>query len=211
MSSVTVDSKGQRLVTDVLIAGFTHRASKLYGMTIPNEIIAVIFMFWFIDICDEWDESLCHESVNIAGQCAKMTKNGFRSIFGKKCIGAGVIEWRLKLKTDVNWCGIGIIRDDKQTLIDNQNSNIYAPLGAGICLIGDGTLYLEGLTNSCNDYCHKFGSTGTLITITLNMDKKTITYKIDDEQYEPKAIPLSIDKYRLAVSFSKINDEIELL
>ena len=211
MSSVAVDSKGQRLMTDVLIAGFTHRASKLYGISIPNEIIGVIFMFWFIDVCDEWDESLSGEPVTIDGQCAKMTKHRFCSIFGKKSVGTGVFEWRLRLKTNIGWCGIGIIRDDKQTLIDNQSSNIYFLVGDGICLMGDGTLYLDGLTNSCDDYCPKLAGKGTLITVTLNMDEKTIAYKIDDKQYEPKAIPLSIDKYRLVVSFNNINDEIELL
>ena len=75
MSSVAVDSESQRLVTDVLIAGYTHETVKLYGITMPDEIIGVIFTFWFLDDCDEWDKSLFHESVNIDGQCATMTEN----------------------------------------------------------------------------------------------------------------------------------------
>ena len=211
MSSCGVDAEGERIIADVLIAGFTHETSKSYGIVIPDEIIGVIFMFWFIDVCDEWDKSLNGGSVTIDGQCAKVTKDKLCSIFGKKSVGTGIFEWRLRFKTYIDWCSIGIIRDDNQTIFDNQHGYIYHLTGDGICLMYDGTLWLNGFANLSRDYCANVTGKGILITITLNMDENTIAYKIEDKQYEPKAIPLSIDKYRLIVSLENINDEIELL
>ena len=47
--------------------------------------------------------------------------------------------------------------------------------------------------------------------MTLGVDKKTISYKINDKQYERKSISLAINKYRLSVVINAANEEIELL
>ena len=211
MSSVAVDSRGQRIVSDVLIAGFTHEASKLYGMTIPNEVIGVIFIFWFIDVCDEWDKSLSHESVNIVGQCAKMTKDTHCSIFGKQSINKDIFEWNLKLNTNIDRFWIGIIRDDTETLIKNQDTGAYVLMQDGLSLFNAGNLLMGGFSKVWYRYCDKFTAKDTLITVTLDMDDETIAYKIDDKQYDTKLISLSIDKYRLVVGLERTDDEIELL
>lgn len=211
MSTFIVDANCQRVTTDVLIAGFTHEASKVYKIAIANEIIGVIFMFWYIEVCDEWDRSFCADSINIVGSCAKSVEGGHSSAFGKKIVEKGIFEWRLKFNTDINYCYIGIIRDNPQVLTINQKDNVYCLCGGGICLASSGTLYLGRLSNIWGGYSNKFTKKNTIITLTLDMDKKRIKYKINDKQYKSKKIGLSVDKYRLIVSFQRENDEIELL
>ena len=61
------------------------------------------------------------------------------------------------------------------------------------------------------DYGNKCTEKNTIITMTLNMDEKTIAYKINDKQFETKKIPLAINKCRLVVTLNRADDEIELL
>ena len=74
MSSLVIDAEGQRITNDILIVGFIHETARKYYITIPNEIIGIIFRFCFIDVCDESDKSLCGWNVIINEQTAKTCK-----------------------------------------------------------------------------------------------------------------------------------------
>ena len=154
---------------------------------------------------------MSHESVKINGQCARMTKSTKCSIFGKKSINKGTFEWRLRLKTYIDRFWIGIIRDDTETLIKNQDTAAYVLTQDGVSLFNDGNLLLGGFMNFLYGYCDKFSAKDTMITVTLNMDEKTIAYKIDDKQYDTKLLSLSVDKCRLVVGLERTDDKIELL
>lgn len=71
-----MDADGKRIKTDILCRRYIHESLDRYNIVIPDEIIGVIFMFWLIDICDEWDQSLCHKLVDIDGAVFKI-KQGF--------------------------------------------------------------------------------------------------------------------------------------
>ena len=90
--SASLDSSGNRIVSDILIAGFTHESTIEYNIAIPDEIIGVIVMFWFVDVCDEWDKSLADEAVIIDGQCVKLEKSKMCTIFGTKSVTSGSFE-----------------------------------------------------------------------------------------------------------------------
>ena len=107
---------------------------------------------------------------------------------------------RLKLKTEIDYCSIGVIRDEMHTLMKD-----------GASLINGGNLYLGGFGNVRCHYVNTFTEKDTIITMTLNKDQNTIAYKINGKQCDTKAISLSIDRYRLVVSLERSNDEIELL
>ena len=59
------DRYGSRITTDILVAGHTTHCMKQYTLDIPDEIIRLLFMFWFVPYSDEWDRSLIDERVNI--------------------------------------------------------------------------------------------------------------------------------------------------
>ena len=56
MSTLQVDHNGNRIRTDILICGYLREEieDKL-KILIPSEIQKLCFVYWFIDICDEWD------------------------------------------------------------------------------------------------------------------------------------------------------------
>lgn len=190
-SSVVVDGS-DNVTTEILVAGYTRETIETFKIVMPNEIIGVIFMFWFIDIGDEWDQSLSHEAVTIVGQCAKLTRRIFSLIYGRLSVASGIYEWRSKFRTGVNYCFIGIIHDDQQKLIKNRNTRVWSLTGDGTALHTGGSLYLGSLISICDGYSDTFMAKDTIISMTLNMDEKTIAYKINDKQYKSKKNSCSI-------------------
>ena len=125
---------------------------------------------------------------------------------------SGTYEWQLKFKSEIKWLCIGMIRDEPEILEGNQNSNNFVWQDDGIGLFSNsGNLYVNGWVDSHHGYCNKFSKKDTIITITLDMDDNTISYKIDDTQYETVTIPLTINAYRLSITLDAIDAEIELL
>ena len=113
--------------------------------------------------------------------------------------------------TFVHWFGLGIIRDDIEILKANQNSDGYFENANWLYLSNAGILYLDGFTDPQFGYCQAIRETDTIITMSLDRDKKTISYKINDKQCKTMTIPLSINKFRLALSMNHKDTEFELL
>ena len=215
MSSYSVDSNGDRIKTDILVSGYVKEFVAQHEIQVPDEIIGVLFMFWFIDVCDQWDMSLCHESVVIGGPCVTLNKGTdyqYRTIFGTKCVRAGYYSWIIKFNTDIRWFLVGIIKNDIKILENNQLQNVVSYLlnRNGVVLGGNGVLYRNGAQNQ--SYCDRFGITNkdTSINMTLDMANKTINYKINDKQYETKSIQAA-NAYRLVVAISWEDGGLQLL
>ena len=141
-----------------------------------------------------------------------MNNNRSCSVFGMKRVEKGIFEWRIKLKTKIKWFCIGLIKDEIKVLQKNQISNNSVLSNDGLCLYSSGNLYVNGFSGGAwVGYCDKITEKETLIIITLNMDKKSIKFKINGKQYETKPIKLSIRSYRLIATMGHKNDQIELL
>ena len=220
MASFSVDSNGQRIKTNILVSGFIKNIMNEHKLDIPDDIIGVCFLFWLIKTCDAWDQSLCHESVNIDGSCAMMSDDSeCCTLFGTQTVESGVFKWYLKLATKIKWACIGIIKNEKRIIEDNKCNNEYgfekgcgcffllsrSPIANGL-LMFDGQEIVDYAANPC---CDK----GTIIEMTLNMDQKTIKYEVNDKHFHTTKIKsLSIEfGYRLAVTFINKGYGIELL
>ena len=213
MALFAVDSNGQRIKTDILVCGYVRNIMDEYKIEIPDEIIGLCFLFWFIQVCDEWDEALYDEErIEIDGLCGKW--HGYASLFGSKIVESGTFKWSLKLKSQITWGCIGIIKNDKSIIEESKWSNNYGFIeGCGCFLFfcnerSNGALWIDDIKNQ--DYCRNLCcDPGTIIEMTLNMDKKTIKYKVGD--VECKAVGLeSLSEqigYRLAVTIVKEGDE----
>ena len=217
MTSPSLDSDGKMIKTDILVSGYVRNAMNEYNykVEIPEEIISLVFLFWFIQICDEWDGSLSHDRfVEIDGSTAKVRNRfGTCSMFGTKVIETGTFKWSLKFKTDINWSCIGICIDTKEELEKSKRDNYYGRD------VGCGCFWFGGRGSLCWDdqemwlYSGAWHKAGTKIEMTLNMDDQTIQYKINGINYKTVKID-SLSKeigYRLAVTVSKEGNAIELL
>ena len=212
MASCSVDSNGRTIQTDILVYGYIRNVMEEHQLEIPDEIIGVCFVFWFIQTCDAWDESLCTDFAAINGQYAKLNAGKISTLFGSKSVDSGSYEWRIKFVTKIPWCCLGIIKDELDILKMKKTSNCFFRNGDGIGLVpGTGNLYLYDFFEIEKGYCQQEKDKDTIISMTLDMDNKTINYKINDKQYESKRITLDINKYRFAVSIKKVGAEIAFL
>ena len=116
------DSNGKRIKTDILVFGYIRNVMNEYRIEIPDEIIRVCFLFWFMNVCDEWDKSLCHSQyVDIDESCAKLN-DGYKSrgfldwcctLFGSQSVKNGVFKWHVQFNSSIEWICIGLLKIHK--------------------------------------------------------------------------------------------------
>ena len=98
--SLCFDSNGHRVKTDIVVTGFIRKVSKEIPMEIPNDIIHLCFLFWLIDICDEWDKSISDENLVIEGGIVKSSDDDVSdtmglnrgTVFGTHIVEHGIFE-----------------------------------------------------------------------------------------------------------------------
>lgn len=216
----SVNAKGDKIMTDILVSGYIRqKIMDLYELNVPIELIKLCFLFWYSKTCDTWDESLCHQLVEInkKGTCFKFVNgscpdnnSGLSSVFGNNCIHSSeIFTWNIRFNTKVSWACIGIIKDDQNVLYQNITDNNYGRDNPGCFLTNHGTMCFEW--NRIRKYCDRFDQKGDLIEMTLNMKEHTLSYKINGMDYGIAHDKLMEDSYRLVVSVSDRNEEIELL
>ena len=115
----------------------------------------------------------------------------------------GSFEWKIKLKIDIDDISIGVIEDRNDLLQEHQGHNDYALDGNGCILLNNGSFFYSSDWNKDIDgYCDLFGDAETVITMTLDMDKQSVKYKINDKDYgyiDAKCVKKQ-QTYRLAVT-----------
>ena len=89
MSTFSVDSKGERISTDILVAGYIREVTTNYKLFIPHDISGICFEYWLIQVSDEWDKEFIADHIQINGQIAKWEKEKPACIYGKNGIESG--------------------------------------------------------------------------------------------------------------------------
>ena len=206
----SVDSAGNRIMTDILVSGYIHDHEREYEVPIPEDIIGVTFMFWLIQFCDSWDNSLCDEVADINGQNLKLIKRSGK-VFGIQSITKGTFEWKIKLITKMGWIASGIIKDDPEILRRYTTRGDFAQNGDGVYLFCDDPVAVFVQNKSVEQLCTIHIDKDTVISISLNMNKKTICYKFDGEMEINRKVEIKGDRYRLVVAMSAGDQEIQLL
>ena len=224
MAHHAVDGKGNRIVTDILVFGYMRLEGKTYNVSIPDEIMRLCFSFWFLDVCDVWSKAQSCSCYTIDGPNAELInlpkdKNEFwmMSAFGTQSVSQGIFEWKIRFKTAIQWICMWIIFDDEEVIRQSERSNSYSfNEGEGCCLLNSlGNMYHHACNYGNCGFTESFQDKDTLITMTLDMDKHSISYKINDKDYGVGYDGLYKDKYRLAVtmciSYVRSGDGLELL
>ena len=214
---LAIDANGNRILTDILVSGYIREHMKKYiDLSIPNEIINLLFLFWFVNICDTWDKLSSYSFFDINGAVLKLNKKENEdcaflcSAFGYQTVENGIFEWKIKFNTRIEWICIGIIPDYKQSLEKDVTDNNYgfSESGGGCFLLSvNGAIY----HGSSMGYCPIFHDKDTIITVILDMDNNTLSYKINDQDHGVAWDAIKHKKYRLAVTMRDDSDEIEFL
>lgn len=224
------DSNGERIKTDILVFGYIRNVMNECKIEIPDEIVRVCFLFWFMNVCDQWDKALCHHGyVDIDESCAKLNdeyKNSeFTStdwcctLFGTQSVRNGVFKWHVQFNANIGWICIGIIKDTQDAINANKTNNEYGKRAGDGCFLylfhsnNHGYLYYDDQIDW--NYCDSIeeANEGTIIEITLDIDNHTIKYKLNKKEYKAVQIKsLSAENgYRLAVTLVDTGCTIELL
>ena len=218
----SVNANGDKITSDILVSGYIRKKIiNPHQLKIPIELKKLCFLFWYINACDKWDKSLCHEFVQInkEGTCFKLDDDflwdpedgvGLCSVFGINSIKSQqIFSWRIRFNTNVFWACIGLIKDDPKVINQNITDNNYGRQNPGCFLINHGAMCYEGERKE--KYCRSFDNKGDIIEMTLNMKKHTVSYKINGVDYGVAYDKLMDDSYRLVVSVMDSYQEIELL
>ena len=219
MNAVCYDANGDRIKTDILVAGYVRHGANEFHMDIPDDIIKLCFLFWLLTVCDEWDKSMkhpSHEAMKIDGDIFRW-KDGYERgkdnvytvmAYGKKSVEDGLFEWRLSLKTDIKFVWIRMVPDEPDILMQSSNSERRK---RGECfLFGyNGCIFYYGENKL---YCPPFSSNeDNIIKVTLDMDNHAVSFEINDKDYGIAYDKLFASKYRLGVTLGHQTDKIEFI
>ena len=219
MTALQVDSNGNRIKTDILTAGYVRQeVENKHKVVIPKEIKGLCFEFWFIDYCDEWDANYNEDNVEFKGQIAKLIKNSVTTIYGSNVNvnQQNEYEWKLALKMeDTNKYRvetyIGIIEDETEYLTDNFKTFNYDLDDQGCWLCTDGYFSNKGKEKRIIEPIDPSKQDKVEIGIKIDLNTKQIYYSIDENDYILAPYTLKHNKYRLAVTLTSIDVQVELL
>lgn len=175
------------------------------------------------DIDDFWDIETKGDNIKINKEnktviCNEIQSYCYRSAFGHNIYNKGSHHWKLKIiQCNDGYCAwnmlIGIMKIGKQIKSFPRNSH-FTSNDNGYGFIGN----LAHLTNakdgghgSDRKYGQKFINNGDIIDVYLDLDKFTLSYKINSVNYGIAFDNLEKTKYCLAVTFCGNNNQLKML
>ena len=198
---------------DLLVSGYVREVEEQETrQIIPLEINDIICLFH--KVCDEWDRIYSSKDIIIdEGRSLMMINtNGTPTAYGTKIVSSGIFKWRIKM---LSWHKVnrnappfvGIIEDNDYQLIKYQNtygwSYSSAYYGYELCA-ATGSLYLADSDNHyrTKHYKCKWNKQGDILQITLNLNDRTVSFKVNDVDYGVAFGNIKVAKYRLIITFS---------
>ena len=206
-----------------LIYGYIHRIeSKFKSLKIPKELF-YLFAIFYVPLPD-WDKELMQKDIIIKeNRCIvnidTSINSYWRSIFGKRVVTKyGKYEWNFEI-VSINkekiiggqgWhIVIGILKDKySKKLIKHLGGSIFIEFGKSIGFVTSSPRIQGGISHHKKKYANstaKFENKGDKLKMTLDLDNKTLSYKINGKDYGnvdfgDKFVLDSNEKYRMGMS-----------
>lgn len=201
---------------ELLVAGYVRNMeTECRIKNIPKVISEVIYSFQ--KFCDEWDDKYSHKNFKIdyVQNMITCTTDGMMTAYGSHKVESGKFTWRLRLKS-YTYCKsgafppyVGIIRDNDAELKRYENSNGWEDVGyqlssAPTCFATDGDV--------AQDYKCSWCKNGDVLEMTLDLDKKLLSFALNGTDYGGAFWDIQEDTYRLAISMLFCQgSEVEIL
>ena len=207
MSHLPVDCNGNRVKTDVLTDGYIRgEIENKLKLSIPSEIKHLCFVFWFINICDEWDHTLyTKKSIIIDEQTVTTIQRGYCSIMGCHRVSSGRYEWKLKHFSKIGAC-VGIIKDldiPKERISRTLNEVRYDTDEYGAFWEPKiAEFFAKRTTDFMSEFRDKIKNNDVIIGVKIDFDSEGLYFSVDGSEYSKAPYTLEKDQsYRLVVSF----------
>lgn len=192
---------------EFLIAGFVKKIEKKYKIkNIPLAINDVIALF--LRLYDSWNREYSYKDAEIdeSGQIVTMSTGAYMSVFGSYVVTEGVYKWSIKLVKYLEygefgaWSPyVGLIEDDEEYIKQYLNDNNWDKYGYQISSAPAQYNRGEGSIATPNFGC-RWCKEGDILEITLDLDKRTISFKINDKDYGVGFSNIVLAPYRLALT-----------
>ena len=199
----------------ILIWGYVREIERMYKINIPYEINDIIYLYQ--KVCDEWDATFSSKRIKIEDDKSSLTVQSIGASDGPTAYGSvvvceGIFKWRIKIigreRTD-NFHEspyIGIVEDKKEFLEESKDDDHWDQHGYQLCA-GDqsGVLCsgMDGNRNSEFDMCY-WDKEEDILEMTLDLDKRVLGYKINDEDFGEAYLNIQPAKYRLALTLDAL-------
>eukprot|EP01084_Bolivina_argentea_P251475 421770_1 len=170
---------------------------------------------------DEWDNKIIGCNIIITTNrnviCNETQQYCYRSCFGNNIYDGGTHHWKLQIKQyHHGYCAwnmlIGVMKinnNNKDDKLHHRNSHFTAN-NHGYGFIGN-LSYLTTSHGNDRIYGNKFINVGDIIDIYLNLNKYTLSYKINNIEYGIAYENLQQTRYCLAVTFCGNKNQLQML
>ena len=193
---------------ELLVAGFVREIERMYDIkNIPNEINDIIYLYQ--RHYDEWDTKWSNDKVSIDETNTRITINngGHAMAFGKHVVSQGIFIWRIKIscfnKTSFESPPyVGIIENNDKNLERYKDDFLWDNVGYQLC---GGNSLLCGPADygdyvKTDDYQCLWKNQDDILEIKLDLNEKTVGFKINDKDFGVAFGNIRKTQYRLALS-----------
>ena len=195
----------------LLVAGFIRGIEKMYKIkNIPNEINDIIYLYQ--RLYDEWDTKWTNDYVNIDETNTTITikeddesNMGHAIAFGKRVVSEGIYIWKIKIicikLTFESPPYVGIIENNEEYLKRYRDDFLWDNVGYQLC--GGNSVLCGPLSSNyhkTSDYQCLWKKEGDVVEIILDLNERTLGFKVNDIDYGVAFSNIHKTEYRLAVS-----------
>ena len=202
--------------TKLTVYGYIRETEKCLSISIPFGLINVLILFYG-DQNDKWDPKVIGKYLELKDYDLTVTNTADSeqgNVFGTRiCEKKGMYQWKFKINhihTDHEEMCIGIwrVEQDKIPPID-----VHFPKGKeqgyAYYLIGLKTDVHTGMAGDI--YGIQSPKTGDIVHMILDLDKLTLSFKVNDVDYGVAYDNIKQAKYRAAIWFWRELDSVTII
>lgn len=178
---------------------------------IPKEITNIISSYVILD--RQWNEKYSHNRLTIYNQrILNIYSNECMTAYGFLTVSDGIYKWKIKILSlnmvNTPWDKgsyppyIGLIEDNKQYMQQGLTKTDWYRYGYQITRYRSLLCRKESVAMNCYMYHQlcKWNKSGDILEITLDLNEKTISFKLNDEDFGIAFRNVVKTNYRLAIS-----------
>eukprot|EP01084_Bolivina_argentea_P109548 195826_1 len=210
----------------LLVLGYIRSIGKEYKIkNFPKEVTDIIHEYEKL-VHDKWSKKYSHKDIiineeSISSISWSACDEG--TAYGSEVIDHGVFEWRIKILCplsriyQVYSAGplIGIIEDNESVLQRWQDDIEWNECSDGYQYEGIIGNFYTGNSTATNIISHNseciWFDQNDILTMTLNLDERTLSFKMNDKDWGVAFGNIEQKKYRLALSMYDCKAEFAIL
>ena len=194
---------------ELLVYGFVREIQEAYKtLQMPMEITEIIHLYQ--KLCDEWSKKYCNPFIEIdtLGCMVYSTSGADLTAYGTHVVSDGIYKWRIKIIQLTTFGAshppyIGIIENDEKYITAYTNNINWEKYGYQLAA-RSGRLYGYVGVNSpkTSDYKCIWQENGDVLEMTLDLNKGTLSFMVNNVDYGPAFMQIKKTNYRFIMSLS---------